>query len=96
MLHGQRLQKRNPSLNFKEVLALSCICARSKFNSDNDKLMKVRQRGPVVRAMGLHAAALGSNPVLLTSRNDFFLDVPYSTPPNFVNSRLVAPCQLGF
>ena len=54
-----------------------------------------RQRGRVVRALGLHAAAPGSNPVL-TSCLDLFPVVPDSTLPRFVNSQLVASCQLGF
>ena len=49
----------------------------------------------MVRALGLHAAAPGSNPVL-TSGLDLFLVVPDSTLPRFVNSQLVASCQLGF
>ena len=36
------------------------------------------QRGPVVRALGLHAVALGPNPVL-ASGLELFLVVPYST-----------------
>ena len=50
-----------------------------------------RQCGPVVRALGLHAAAPGSNAVLTSG-----LVVPDSTPPGFVNSQLVASRQLGF
>ena len=49
----------------------------------------------MVRALGLHAAAPGSNPVL-TSGLDLFPVVPDSTLPRFVNSQLVASCQLGF
>ena len=49
----------------------------------------------MVRTIGLHAVAPGSNPVL-TSGLDLFLVVPESTPPCFVNSQLVASCQLGF
>ena len=49
----------------------------------------------MVRALGLHAAALGSNPVI-TSALDLFLVVPDSTLPRFVNSQLVASRQLGF
>ena len=49
----------------------------------------------MVRALGLHAAAPGSNPVL-TSGLDLFPVVPDSTPPHFVNSQLVASRQLGF
>ena len=54
-----------------------------------------RQCGPVVRALGLHAAAPGSNPVL-TSGLDLFRVAPDSTPPRFVNSELVANRQVGF
>ena len=54
-----------------------------------------RRRGPVVRALGLHAAAPGSNPVP-TSGMDLFPVVPDSTLPRFVNSQLVASRQLGF
>ena len=53
------------------------------------------QCGPVVRALGLHAAAPGLNPVI-TSGLDLFPVVPDSTLPCFVNSQLVASCQLGF
>ena len=50
----------------------------------------------MVRALGLHAAGPpGSNPVL-TSGQDLFPVVPDSTLPRFVNSQLVASCQLGF
>ena len=49
----------------------------------------------MVRALGLHAAAPGSNPVL-TSGLDLFPVVPNSTLPRFVNSQLVASRQLGF
>ena len=49
----------------------------------------------MVRALGLHAVAPGSNPIL-TSGLDLFPDVPDSTLPRFVNSQLVASCQLGF
>ena len=54
-----------------------------------------RQCGPVVRALGLHAVDLGSNPVL-TSSLDLFLAVLDSTLPRFVNSQLVASWQSGF
>ena len=54
-----------------------------------------RQRGRVVRALGLHAAAPGSNRAL-TSGYDLFPVVPDSTLPRFVNSQLVASCYLGF
>ena len=49
----------------------------------------------MVGALGLHAAAPGSNPVL-TSGLDLFPVVPDSTLPRFVKSQLVASCQLGF
>ena len=53
--------------------------------------------GPMVWALGLHVVALGSYPInVLTSGLDLFLFVPYSTVPLFVNSQLVASCQLGF
>ena len=52
--------------------------------------LAMRQCGPVVRALGLYAAAPGSNPVL-TSGLDLFPVVPDSTPPRFVNSQLVPP-----
>ena len=48
----------------------------------------------MVRALGLHAAAPGSNPVL-TSGLDLFPVVPDSTLPRLVNSQLVASCQFG-
>ena len=48
----------------------------------------------MVRALGLHAVAPGSNPVL-TSGQGLFPIVPDSTLPCFVNSQLVASCQLG-
>ena len=41
-----------------------------------------------------HLVAPGSNPIL-TSGLDLFPIVPDSTPPRFVNSKLVASCQLG-
>ena len=53
-----------------------------------------RQRGPVVRTLGLHAAAPGANHVL-TFGLDLFPVVPDSTLPRFENSQLVASCQLG-
>ena len=69
------------------------------FNSrlifDSVLLITWRQCGPVVRALGLHAAAPGSNPVI-TSGLDLFPVVPDSTIPCFVNSQLVASRQLGF
>ena len=49
----------------------------------------------MVRALGLHAAGPGSNPVL-ASGMDLFPVVPDSTLPRFVNSQLVASCQLRF
>ena len=48
-----------------------------------------RSRGPVVRALGLHAVALGSNPVL-RSGSDLFPVVPDSTLLHFVNKILVS------
>ena len=56
-----------------------------------------RRRGAVIGVLGLHAVALGSNPVL-TPGQDLFPDVPDSTLtlPRFVNSQWVASCQLGF
>ena len=49
----------------------------------------------MVRVLDLHAVALGSNPIL-TSSQDLFAVVPDSNLPRFVNSQLVASCQLGF
>ena len=49
----------------------------------------------MVRALGFHANSPGSNSVL-TSGIDLLPVVPESTPPPFVNSQLVAICQLGF
>ena len=49
----------------------------------------------MVRALGLHADDPGSNPVV-SSGLDLFPVVPDSTLPRFVNSQLVAFCQLGF
>ena len=46
----------------------------------------------MLRALGLHAATPGSNPVL-TSCLDLLPVVPDSTPPRFVNSQLVASHQ---
>ena len=48
----------------------------------------------MVRVLGLDAVALGSNPIL-TSGLNLFPVVPDSSPPHFVNSQLVASCQLG-
>ena len=53
-----------------------------------------RRRGPVVRLLGLDAVAPGSN-LVLTSGQDLFPVVPDSTLPRFVNSQLLACCQLG-
>ena len=47
------------------------------------------------RALGLHAVAWGSNPVL-ASGLDLFLVFPDSILPHFVNSQLVASCHLVF
>ena len=55
--------------------------------------MSHRRHGPVVRVLGLHVVAPGSNPVL-TSGQDLFLVVMDSTQPGFV--KLVASRQLGF
>ena len=49
----------------------------------------------MVQWLGLHAVASGSNPVL-TCGQDLFPVVPDSILPRFVNSQLVAPCQMGF
>ena len=49
----------------------------------------------MVRALGLRAVSPGSN-LVLTSGLDLFPVVPDSTLPGFVNSRLIASCQLGF
>ena len=46
-------------------------------------------------ALGLHAVGPVSNPIL-TSGLDLFPVVPDSTLPRFLNSQLVASCQLGF
>ena len=48
----------------------------------------------MVRVLGLHVVAPCSNPVL-TSGQDFFPFVLDSTLSLFVNSQLVALCQLG-
>ena len=53
-----------------------------------------QRRGPVVRVLGLHPVAPGSNPVL-TSGQDLFPVVPDSTLPRFVNSNLITSCQLA-
>ena len=47
----------------------------------------------MVRALGLHAAAPGSN-LVLASALDLFPVVPDSTLPRFVNRQLVTPCHL--
>ena len=49
----------------------------------------------MVRALGLHPVILGSNPIL-TSGQDLLLVVLDSTLQHFVNSQLLASCQLGF
>ena len=49
----------------------------------------------MVRALGLHAIALGLNPTLISGL-DLFLVVLDSTLPCFVNSQLAAFClQVG-
>ena len=58
-----------------------------------DKYHLRRRRGLVVRVLGLHAFAPGSNPIL-TSSQDLFPVVPDSTLLRFVNSQLVASCHL--
>ena len=55
--------------------------------------MSHRRYGPVVRALGLHVVAPGSNPVLISGQ-DLFPVVTYSTQPRFV--KLDASRQLGF
>ena len=45
----------------------------------------------MVRALGLHSVAPGSNPIL-SSGLDIIPVVPDSTLPHFVNSQLVASC----
>ena len=45
-------------------------------------------------ALGLHAVALGSNPVLLSGL-DLFSVVPDSTLPRFVNSQAWPPAHWG-
>ena len=49
----------------------------------------------MVRALCLNVAAPSSDPTL-TSGLDLLLVFPDSTLPLFVNSQLVASCQLGF
>ena len=49
----------------------------------------------MVRALCLNVTAPSSDPTL-TSGLDLLLVVPDSTLPLFVNSQLVASCQLGF
>ena len=51
--------------------------------------------GAVVIALGFVCGSPGPNPVLISGM-DLFPVVPNSTLPRFVNSRLVASCQLGF
>ena len=48
----------------------------------------------MVRALGLHAVAPGSNPVV-TSGLDLFAVVPDSTLPRFVKNQLVALLPVG-
>ena len=48
----------------------------------------------MVRAFGLHVVVPCSNPIL-TFGQDLFPVVPDSALPRFVNSQLVASCQLG-
>ena len=51
----------------------------------------------MVWALGLHTVAPCSNPdPVLISGQELFPVVPDSTIPRFVNSQLVASCQLGF
>ena len=49
----------------------------------------------MVRALCMNVAVPSSDPTL-TSGLDLLLVVPDSTLPLFVNSQLVASCQLGF
>lgn len=49
----------------------------------------------MIRVLGLHAAASGSNHVL-TSRKDLFPVVPDSTLSRCVNSQLIVTCLLEF
>ena len=53
-----------------------------------------RKRGPLVSALGMHAVAPGSNPVL-TSDQDLFAVVPDSTLPRFASNQLVALLPVG-
>ena len=48
----------------------------------------------MVRSLGLHAVAPGSNPVLTSGLDLFPVDLD-STLPRFVNSQLVAFCQFA-
>ena len=59
------------------------------------KILLRRRQGPVGRVLSLHVIATGSNP-LLTSGQDLFPVDPDSTLPCFLNSHLIASCQLGF
>ena len=54
-----------------------------------------RQLGPVIRGLGLHANAPGSNPVQACGL-DLFPSCLGFNSTTFVNSQLVASCQLGF
>ena len=58
-------------------------------------MIRGRRRDPVLRVLGLHAVASGSNPVL-TSGQDLYPVVADSTLPRFESSQLVASCNLGF
>ena len=49
----------------------------------------------MVRVLGLHKVALGSNPIL-TSGLALFRVITDSTQPLVVNNQLVTSCQLGF
>ena len=50
----------------------------------------------MVRVLGLHVVAPGSNPVILTSGMNLFPVVRDSILPHLVKSQLVASFQLGF
>ena len=55
----------------------------------------MRQHGPIARALGLQAVALDSNPILISGL-DLLSVVLSLTLPRFVNTQLVASCQLRF
>ena len=79
-------------------LQLSIACTHNDSNLSTWSIIQVmclRRYGPGVGILGLHVVAPGSNPDL-TSDLDLFQVVPDSTLPRFVNSQLVASCQLGF